>query len=472
FSLEVNNPPANFTLNNYNQCDFDENPTDGVTLFNLDSKAEILHKSDPNLKVSFYENATDLNNNNPIINTSKFSSGAQNLIVKLENIETGCYTTGSLNLVVHPTSLSVYNNAFTCENYTVSPNGLSSVGTKLGTFDFETIRNQISSLYTSNNFNVELYLNVEDAQLQNNPLSDNVNLESQEIYVRISDKSSQYCVSVGKFNAIVNPLPEPNGSDEVLILCTDNPRPNPQTNFITLDGSTSTSSTNTTYQWYLNNVLLTNETNYLLNVYEAGTYKVEATTTYENNPSSNVDDSNCTGYNSFVVIESNPAYITPNDLTVVDDSSNNSITINTSNLGLGDYEYALDNDFSGYQDEPYFDNVEAGIHTLFIQDKKGCGITSIEVSVLGFPKFFSPNNDGINDTWNVLGVTENFYKQLELHIYNRYGKLVAVKDISSLGWDGTYNGALLPATDYWFTVKLVDFNNAIRLRKGHFSLIR
>ena len=70
-----------------------------------------------------------------------------------------------------------------------------------------------------------------------------------------------------------------------------------------------------------------------------------------------------------------------------------------SNLDPGDYEFSLDNEFGPFQGDTTFSNVSAGIHTIFVRDKRGCGTTSVEVSVIGYPKFFTPNNDGYNDYW-------------------------------------------------------------------------
>ncbi len=94
--------------------------------------------------------------------------------------------------------------------------------------------------------------------------------------------------------------------------------------------------------------------------------------------------------------ESNIANITSSDVTIVDDSENNSITIDPTNLGIGTYEYAFQNDNgfeTPYQDEPFFENLEGGIYTIFVRDKNGCGTASLSVPVIEFPKFFTPNND-------------------------------------------------------------------------------
>ena len=126
-----------------------------------------------------------------------------------------------------------------------------------------------------------------------------------------------------------------------------------------------------------------------------GTYYVTATTT---------DGTNCSRTLSINVEESIIATITLDDITVKDltNDNNNTITIDPTNLGIGDYEYAIDDPSGPYQDEPFFEQVEPGIHTIYIRDKNNCGIAQIDVSVIGYKKFFTPNNDGIHDTWKSL----------------------------------------------------------------------
>ena len=67
--------------------------------------------------------------------------------------------------------------------------------------------------------------------------------------------------------------------------------------------------------------------------------------------------------------------------------------------GDGDYEFSLDG--LAYQDSNTFTNVPPGIISVFIQDKNNCGITEELISVVGFPKFFTPNGDGVNDFWQL-----------------------------------------------------------------------
>ena len=164
------------------------------------------------------------------------------------------------------------------------------------------------------------------------------------------------------------------------------------------------------------------------------------------------------------------------DLT---NDNTNSIKINNiPDLGIGDYEFSLDN--FNYTSEPNtdsnFTNLEPGVYNLYIRDKNsyyyyefGCGILEIPVSVIGYKKYFTPNNDGVNETWKILGIRPDYNADSKVYIFDRYGKLLKQLDPLTEGWDGTYLGKPMPATDYWFRVYLSEDGREF---KGHFSLIR
>ena len=96
----------------------------------------------------------------------------------------------------------------------------------------------------------------------------------------------------------------------------------------------------------------------------------------------------------------------------------------------------------------------------------------MEVFVLGFPKFFTPNNDGFNDTWNIKGLSNEFTQNSTIFIYDRYGKLIKQINPSNQGWNGLFNGYMLSNSDYWFVAELIDQTGVTRTLRGHFSLIR
>ncbi|MDV7187333.1 T9SS type B sorting domain-containing protein [Lutibacter sp. TH_r2] len=472
FEINVNELPNTFPTIIYNQCDIDSNSTDSNLLFNLNYKIEEITNNVSDLEVTFFENETDFSNDNFITSPENYQvSNSTTLIVKLTNILTGCYVKGSIELNVIPTSLSDFGIRYTCENDLSLglTDQLKSIPSNTGYFDFEEIRTSIYNLYTNPDIEVSFYETAENAQLQSNPITGVNEYSNTEIIVVISNKLTKNCDSAGTLKLQLNSLPDPEGEDEPLILCVNNPIDSPQLISLNIDGSTSNSTD--TFQWYLNNTPISGATSSNLDVFEKGTYKVEATREYLNNTTDTSDDNYCSAYNTFIIEESNSPLITIDDLTIIDDSTNNSITINASNLGIGNYWFALDN--GSYQDEPYFDNISPGIHQIYVADQNGCSpIVSIEVPIIGFPKFFTPNGDGLNDTWQIQGLTEGFYANSKIYIFDRFGKLVAKVNPESEGWDGLFNNKTLPSTDYWFSIELIDSNGNVKLRKGHFSLIR
>ena len=140
--------------------------------------------------------------------------------------------------------------------------------------------------------------------------------------------------------------------------------------------------------------------------------------------------------------------------------------------GGGDYEYAIDDSTGPYQDSNVFTAVPPGSHTLYVRDKNGCGIAEEsfvqDLTVEGFPKFFTPNGDGINDFWQFIQPPGDLITLTSIRIFDRYGKFLKEINQESQGWDGNLNGAPLPASDYWF-LAVDDSDREVR---GHFALKR
>jgi gliding motility-associated-like protein len=116
-----------------------------------------------------------------------------------------------------------------------------------------------------------------------------------------------------------------------------------------------------------------------------------------------------------------------------------------------------------------FENVETGngIHQVYFRDAVGCFNDQIEVLLIGIPQFFTPNDDGYNDRWNVFGAA-GLLEDSKLFIFDRYGKLLTQLQTTNSGWDGTFIGEPLPSSDYWFTLELKDG----QIVKGHFAMKR
>ena len=176
---------------------------------------------------------------------------------------------------------------------------------------------------------------------------------------------------------------------------------------------------------------------------------------------------NCYNISEIVLIRNIPPII--EDLTLVQpqiNGNNNAITLNIPNAE--DFEFAIGNIDGPYQTSTTFNNINSGFQTLYIRDINGCAIISSKIAVIGYDNFFTPNNDGIHDFWQIKGISSVTASKNLVYIYDRYGKLLKQLDPFGKGWDGTFNGVAMPADDYWFHAKLENGQEF----SGHFSLIR
>ena len=95
-------------------------------------------------------------------------------------------------------------------------------------------------------------------------------------------------------------------------------------------------------------------------------------------------------------------------------------------------------------------------------------LLSNTIQTITYINYFTPNGDGYNDRWNIYLPTE--YEAV-ITIYDRYGKLLKQISPETTGWDGIFNGELMPSTDYWFKVEYTE-DNTRKEFKSHFSLKR
>ena len=272
---------------------------------------------------------------------------------------------------------------------------------------------------------------------------------TKDIKIVVKNPINPTCEIIKNIKFIVNPVPNIELIDSELV-CSNIP-----TFFVLLDAGITdgTPETDYTYIWSKNGVeIFPVETSYTLNVNLEGIYTVKVTNAF-----------GCSRVRTITVVASDVAYF--NIATVSDLSDSNTVIVNA--FGLGDYVYSIDYP-NVFQSINIFTNVPAGIHEFFVKDLDGCGISSQIISVIGIPPYFTPNGDGINDTWNVLGLTSTNNSKTIIYIFDRYGKLL--KQLAPLGngWDGTFNELLMPASDYWYSIYFEDG----RISKGHFTLKR
>lgn len=276
---------------------------------------------------------------------------------------------------------------------------------------------------------------------------------TQTIYVFATAPDNVNCFDQKSFVVTITPLNDfviPNGTICVDLITGDLISPHVFT--------TGLSPSLFTVEWFLNGVLMGVGPTYTAT--QVGTYTVEFT---KNTPNTGT---NC-GYNPVSVVVEKSS-IAEGYLTVIDDFYESIDIIVTVTAGFGDYVFQLDN--GPIQTSPVFSNVDSGNHVVSIIDTKGdCGVLQLNASVLKYPKFFTPNNDGHNDTWNIWDLV--LQEEAIIFIYDRYGKFIKQIRPRGPGWDGIYNDHPLPSTDYWFEVRYTK-DNKTNVFKSHFSLKR
>jgi gliding motility-associated-like protein len=207
------------------------------------------------------------------------------------------------------------------------------------------------------------------------------------------------------------------------------------------------------FVWSTSTGVLPAETNPSLLVPAAGTYSVQVTNT----------SSLCSNSATAVV----GSIVTPESATISYSaffSSEQVVTVNV--VPAGDYLYQLDN--GPFQSSNYFYNIPTGDHTITVKNE--CAeLAPIPFRIVDYPKFFTPNNDGFNDLWNVFDLADQ--PDATIYLFDRYGKLLKQMSTVGDGWDGTYNSAEMPSTDYWFKINYKE-NGQFKEFKSHFSLKR
>ena len=221
--------------------------------------------------------------------------------------------------------------------------------------------------------------------------------------------------------------------------------------------NTGLNNSNYTFQWNIDGVLQTTTSNYF-DAIVGGNYSVIATD-IASSCSSAIVSANVTAISTATNFTATIANST---------LSNTNTIIATVSGGSGAYLFALDN--FEYQSSPIFANVSPGPHTISILDPDGCAVFNpIDIIAIGYPYFFTPNQDGFNDTWNVIGLEDQ--DSAKVYIFDRYGKLLKQLSTQGNGWDGTYNNHEMPSTDYWFSLEYND-NGTNKKFGSHFSLKR
>jgi gliding motility-associated-like protein len=305
-------------------------------------------------------------------------------------------------------------------------------------------------------YSVTYFASDADARAFTNPLENPGAYETnttETIYARLS--SGQSCYEIVPFQVKVQGLDFESSLETSYILCLDKEdgllEPLP-----VLD--TGLSPSDYSFTWYSDSIAeenkITDATGPSLTVSTLGTYHVLL---------QNLEFGCEFSIATEVVPSRQPDVF---EVDFVSDLFTDNNTVEISAEGGNDYLFAIDDGEFGPSNR--FENLGAGEHVAYITDSNRCSIVSEEFLVVDFPRFFTPNGDGINDIWQIVGFKG--IEEAEIAIFDKFGSLLHQFDYEE-GWDGTASGQRMPANDYWFRISYLK-DDVQKEFKSHFTLKR
>jgi gliding motility-associated-like protein len=115
-------------------------------------------------------------------------------------------------------------------------------------------------------------------------------------------------------------------------------------------------------------------------------------------------------------------------------------------------------------------------YTVTMVDDNGCEASAkVDITVdentriLAVPNAFTPNNDLVNDTFNVYGYG---FVIFNLKVFNRWGEKVFESNSQNIGWNGYYKGELQLPGVYVYVVDVTYIDGVNEIKKGSVTLIR
>jgi gliding motility-associated-like protein len=423
--LHISDNPEVAQLPTLYACD--DNADSVSEYFNTSNIESQVLNGQTGMQVTYYlESGTPLPSPLPNPFTNNIPNN-QNIIVRVTNVNTTCYkeTTLELQTITQP-NINQPDNLYACDQ-----------GEGYSEFDTTLLEEQIIGSQTGLTIH---YYDANNIELSSPlpTLFQNTEPYQQTIYVKIEDASNTLCFSETSFDLIVNNLPEVD-LEATYFICNLDP-----SMVLSVDSNYSS------YQWQFEDGTIVSSSS-TAEIITEGNYVLTVT-----NLENNIICENAFSFNLIRSVLPEIQNVNHGEL------GNNYMEIIAS--GDGDFEYSING--VNYQNSNYFPNVEGGTYTVFVKDKDGCGQDSTEITIIDYPKLFTPNNDGYNDHWQIEGVTK--FPNATILIFDRYGKIIKQLSPSSLGWDGTFNGNPLNTNDYWFTV---DLGNG-KSFSGHFTLKR
>lgn len=445
--------PDNIPLD-MTRCDSD-GVDDQSDTFDLTIYETMFIGNQTDVAITYHRDINDMTTGErPLDNPQAFknTSNPQTVYLRMTNPVTGCFDTNTFNLVIETALVTGTANNLT----------LCDMGNGVRGFNLS----QNDSLVNMGNSNttVVYYKTENDARNRQNPLpvlyQNSVPYITETIWARMENITGCFGYGLSSFTISVDTF-IPVGTPENLLLCDLDENGYRLFDLTQNDAVASQGDPDMVVTYFRSEQAARNNwgaiTGLYKNIIPYGPQTMWARVEYTNG---------CYGYNVApftVTVEPLPEIVF--NIKIKDFTpESNSITILMDDVAAKKYEFSLSGD--NYGSAMSFNRLEPGIYTVYIRSKDKCKVVSRDVVILNYPKFFTPNQDGTNELWNVYYL--NFFKDAVVYIFDRYGKLIKSYRGNEPGWDGTFNGHNLPATDYWFKLELPSG----RIIRGHFSLLR
>ena len=110
---------------------------------------------------------------------------------------------------------------------------------------------------------------------------------------------------------------------------------------------------------------------------------------------------------------------------------------------------------------PYISGLMQGNYLFTVIDDGGCTLSTEEISLvdddtecLKIPNAFTPNGDGVNDTWIIENI--EIFPWAIIQVFNRWGQEIFEGKGNSEHWDGTWNNKIVPTGSYLYTIDLLN----------------
>jgi len=444
--------------NVYDNTATDPDPSNLIPLLDQDENDDL---DLSNYTITYYESVSDAEDGINPLSSGDLASNDDLVYVRIEYEDTGCFNTGAIGAIritvePRPGIQEVDLTEVVCSD---------EQGGSTATVDLTQFNDQINPGAPADT-QVVYYANMNDYMAGNSidggvltayTTTDN----PQTIIAEVIDTNT-LCESAVYATITVEvddrPVVDISGYSGIICEDLDPSTPTEGGDYDPIIIETGITDTFYSFVWSRNGSVIPGEDEASLAVTQSGTYTVEVTN----------DVTGCSSTSSASFTQSTPPEFTVTPLTVAFEGEH---ALSIAATGEGDYEFRIDDGpwmEAGADGTLTIEGIAAGNHFVYGRDRNGCGITVNTISFMDYPKFFTPNEDGYNDRWNIIGLGEE-NAGANIYIFDRYGKLLKQLSPTSEGWDGTYNGNVMPSGDYWFRIEYLELQPDGEFREAEFK---